>query len=507
MPRRIAILAVTAALGAVGGALPTAASAEVKWRCTATPLSGTLLGQPLDLPSAGSRDGECTTDSTLPTLQLPDPLASLLKVNVLNGVTATSDQGVFAGAGLADLSVGSLPIQLPDIPIPDALKQIQVSLPGFPVPVATVDLTPAIDAIRTLPSKNLLDAGALYSNVVGTCQDGKPVITGASRVLNASVLGLPVDASKTVDSAINLVDTSSIALDTLDLSLAKVTLLGGTLNVGTGAVLNALKPILATLPPLQIPPSLARVKLTASSQEMVDGLLVQRALRAQISLAGTSLADLSIGEAAVGAGTACAPAGPPDAPAAALECTKRKLALIDVLERGKRVRLFGAADKSLVGKTVKIVFQATGKTVARVKVRRNGGFTTTAPLPPANVRFTNRARYIARAGNERSLNLKLHRRMLVDKVSSLKGRVRISGHITQPLADPVKTVTLKRRVTCKTLEVVKRFKPQANGRFTVTVKSPKNLAATVYRLQTRVRTSTTSPKLYPTFTLPRAVDL
>jgi hypothetical protein len=191
----------------------------------------------------------------------------------------------------------------------------------------------------------------------------------------------------------------------------------------------------------------------------------------------------------------------------ALQCTRRKLTLIDVVPDGDRVRLFGAADKSLAGKTVSIVFEATHQVVATVRVDADGSFTTTAPLPAAGVRATNRARYIAEAGGEKSLKLKLMRRMVVQRIYSHGRFVTIRGRVVAPLAATPQTITLKRRVTCHRLQVVKRFKPLSDGSFTVTVRKPKNLAATVYRLQTRVRQSVGNPKLYPTFTLPRAVDL
>jgi hypothetical protein len=54
---------------------------------------------------------------------------------------------------------------------------------------------------------------------------------------------------------------------------------------------------------------------------------------------------------------------------------------------------------------------------------------------------------------------------------------------------------------------VKRFKPPASGRFRVTIGGPSNDQAAVYRLQTRVRKFTRSSKTFPTFTLPRYVDL
>ncbi len=502
-------LLTTAALAAAVPSHAEAAGAS-GFRCAAIPVTGTVLGQSLPVPSAGAVDKDCVNDSVLPTLDIPAPLNALLSIKAVNGITSVSDDGAYAGAGLADLKIGSLPIPIPAIPIPDALKKIDLGLLG------SVDLTPALNALTTLPSKNLLDGGVLFSQAVGSCDaNGVPQLSGASRVLNADILGLPVDGSKTVDSAINLVDTTKIALDTLDLSLAKVTLLGNTVTVGTGPVLAALKPIVAALPPIEIPATVARVKLTPSSQTIADGALVQRALRAEISLAGQSIADLAIGTVVVGGGacekaaTPIAPDVPVTAPApeVALACTTRKLALIDVLKQGDHVRLYGAADKSLAGKIVSIVFQATGRTVAQVRVQSDGSFTTTAPLPRRSIRNTNRARYIAKAGGERSLNLKLARRMVVTSIKSSGDSVTIKGKVIRPLAKPVAPIVLKRRVTCKTLETVKTFKPNRDGSFSVTVKKPQNLAATVYRLQTRVRRLSTSTKTSPTFTLPRAVDL
>jgi hypothetical protein len=506
--RSLFLTLITVAAFAAAPAHASAAGAS-GFRCAAIPVTGTVLGQALPVPSTGTVDKDCVAGSVAPTLDLPAPLNALLSIQAVNGVTTVSDDGVYAGAGLANLKIGSIPIPIPAIPIPDALKKIDIG------GLITVDLTPAIEAIQSLPSKNLLEAGVLYSQGIGSCNaDGTPNLAGQSRVANASILGLPVDASNTVDSAINLVDTTKIALSTLDLSLAKVTVLGQTLNINV-AQIALLKPILANLPDLVIPAQVAQVKLTPSSQTVADGALVQRALRAQISLAGQSIADLAIGTVVVGGGVCEKPATPiaPDVPASApapqvaLACTTRKLALIDVLRQGDHVRLFGAADKSLAGKIVSIVFQATGKVVAQVRVGKDGAFTTTAPLPRASIRNTNRARYVAKAGGERSLNLKLARRMIVTSISSKGGSVTIRGKVVRPLAKPVAPIILKRRVTCKTLETVKTFKPKRNGTFSVTVKKPANLAAAIYRLQTRVRRTTSSTKTSPTFTLPRAVDL
>ncbi len=508
--RRLFITLLTiAGLTAVPGHAKAAGASG--FRCAAIPVTGTVLGQSLPVPSTGSVDQECVAGSVAPTLDLPSPLSTLLSLSAVNGVTTTSDDGVYAGAGLSNLTIGAVPLPVPAIPIPAELTHVDIKDPILGQTLATVDLTPAIQALEptSLASKGLLNAGVLYSQAVGSCSDGSPVLSGASRVVGASILGLDVDPSKVVDQAVNAVDSSQLSLANLDLT--KVTVLNGVL---TAQALALLQPIVAALPPIEIPAQVAQVKLTPSSQQLADGALVQRALRAQITLAGQSIADLAIGTVIVGGGK-CATATPiaPDvpttaaAPEVALACTTRKLALIDVLRKGDHVRLYGAADKSLAGKTVSIIFQATGRTVAKVRVKSDGSFTTTAPLPGRSIRNTNRARYVAKAAGERSLNLKLARRMIVTSIKSSGDDVTIRGRVVRPLAKPIEPITLKRRVTCKKLQTVDIFLPHRDGSFSVTVKKPANLAATVYRLQTRVRRTEASTKTSPTFTLPRAVDL
>ena len=105
------------------------------------------------------------------------------------------------------------------------------------------------------------------------------------------------------------------------------------------------------------------------------------------------------------------------------------------------------------------------------------------------------------------MRLKLMRRMLVTEMSSRGGVVTIAGRVVQPLTEPVETVLVKRRVTCKRWKVVKRFKPARDGSFRVRLKAPDDGEAAVYRMNTRVKLYDWFAKTYPTFTLPRYVDL
>ena len=151
---------------------------------------------------------------------------------------------------------------------------------------------------------------------------------------------------------------------------------------------------------------------------------------------------------------------------------------------------------------------ATGKVVARPlrpphrPVHRHG-----EAAAQRGCARTNRARYRAEIAKEKSLRLKLVRRMLVSGTAVKGGKVTIAGRVVRPLGAPVQRVIVKRRLSCGRYQVIKRFTPPASGRFQLTVGGPGAQQAAVYRLQTRVRKFASNPKLYPTFTLPRYVDL
>jgi hypothetical protein len=190
-----------------------------------------------------------------------------------------------------------------------------------------------------------------------------------------------------------------------------------------------------------------------------------------------------------------------------LACTARKVVLEDVVAMKDRVQLVGVADRSFIGKRVEIVFAPTGKVVARATVLPNGTFSTTAPLPVRSMRKSNRARYLARVGGQRSLNLKLFRRMQVTKLTAANGRVSITGRVIGPLAAKKdRTIVVQRIFSCSKAEEVARVAPRGDGTFTVSVATPKDARAAVYRLQTNVLPDARSRKPVRTFTLPRAVD-
>ena len=110
-------------------------------------------------------------------------------------------------------------------------------------------------------------------------------------------------------------------------------------------------------------------------------------------------------------------------------------------------------------------------------------------------------------GKERSLPLKLFRRMVITHLHSRHGRVTISGRVVPPLARRPQPIVVKRQISCRHSVVVGRIMPGADGRFRVTLDGPPRERAATYRLQTRLPKHARSPKLYPTFTLPRSIEL
>jgi hypothetical protein len=189
-----------------------------------------------------------------------------------------------------------------------------------------------------------------------------------------------------------------------------------------------------------------------------------------------------------------------------LGCSKRELVLDNVVIRGGRVLLTGSAARTLYGSKVTIVFGA-GEKVATATVGANGQFSATAALPPARVRDTNSARYTAEAGDQRSLALKLTRRLHLEEPKVSGGHVILTGQVVAPLASPVAEVAVEQQIACGATKRLLSFKPSRSGRFRVSIPAPAGAKAAIYRLSTKVRETTRSPHAFATYSLPLAVAL
>jgi hypothetical protein len=469
------------------------------WGCEASALRATVLGAPAIEPvtaNAGASDCKAAGSSLAAA---PAGLPAALSLGTLSADTAldgaeVAAQTARAGAGLSELRIQALPDLPIKLPLPDLSEYGHVAVPG--VPGADVDLRPALRALiapREIPGLDLLRVTAARAEATAACAGGAPRLTGTSTVSGVFVGGREIGLDGPVTRTVQLIDSQSI--DPSDLTAIP--------GLPAGVSLALLQPVLDQLPTVTVPATLARIRLTPGERVETGVRLTQRALRAEITVAGQDLADAVVGEATVGsAAVSCG--GVADL---ALDCTARRIVLTDVAIRGGRVWLQGAADRRYAGRRIRIRSSWDGRTVARPRLRRSGLFTATAPLPPAKLRDTNDARYLASIGRQRSLDLKLMRRMLVTQTRRRGGGVLITGRVLAPLASPARTIEVKRRVSCSRWKVVKRFRPGPDGRFRVRLPAPPEGAAAAYRMSTRVRKYTWLPRLYPTFTLPRYVDL
>ena len=480
--------------------VPNAAAAG--WTCEASALRAQVLTAPTIEPAVANRGAACQEagggGAFAPALPAGLTATVLTASTLLEGAVAAPDPERTARATgtVADVGVASLP-ELPiDLPDPDFS-----GLGAVQTPVGKVDLRPALEALiqpRALPDIELLRVKAAQAQASARCAGGVPRFSGASSLASIAVNGEELGLENAVNETVRLIDSQSIDPSNVDIS--KIVRPPG---VDLSALQAVIQPVLNALPNVTVPATVARIRVTPNERIESGTRLVQRALHAEITIAGRRLADVVAGEAVVGVDDVnCGGVA-----GLALECTLRRLVLIDVYEHAGRVQLLGAADRRYIGRRVRIRFMADGKTVARPRVRRDGTFRATAPLPDARIRWTNKARYEASIRKQRSMRLKLMRRMLVTEMSSRSGVVTIAGRVVQPLTEPVETVLVKRRVTCRRWKVVKRFKPRPDGSFRVRLKAPGEGEAAVYRMSTRVKLYDWFAKTYPTFTLPRYVDL
>lgn len=188
-----------------------------------------------------------------------------------------------------------------------------------------------------------------------------------------------------------------------------------------------------------------------------------------------------------------------------VECSGRKLVLIDVLPLTRTVQLFGATRLAYAGQTVSIYSTWNNKRVADVVVNKDGTFSKQLPLPPKSIRFKSSTRYEARIGSERSLRLKLFRYTGVNALRVVDGKVSITGRLYGRYVTKSKRITLMRLSSCKggKAKYVKVGNYRVTrGSFKITAPIPANSAGEVFR----TRASQESGRSV-TFSLPKPLDL
>src|SRR3954447_14554816 len=419
-----------------------------------------------------------------------------------------SDKEASALGGLGSLSVSASALAGLPIPTLDAINQIpSISAPiplagtllGLP-PTVAVDIRPAVKAlVAGLQTGPLLEVAGSVATATAKCDpSGTPVLAGKTSTAGLKVLGQTIPTDAAINQALALYNGQTI--DTSKLDFSQIVLPPGlsftTPAVGTilqAAVADAL---LKQIPSVTLPESLIQLSVKPSSQTKTADSLTQQGLSVSLGLLGQNIVNAVIGEARVSTDsvkctvtTTNGEVAPLTAvPQEALQCSSRRLALLDVLDRGTYVSLYGAADKRYAGKRIAIRSKADGgRVIARPTVSKAGLFRATAKLPPARYRDTNVARYIATYGNQKSLYLKLHRRMVFSKLTSAHGKVTLRGVVTKPGAKGKREpIVIRQRLTCRKQRIVARVRPDSRGHFKVTLKAPKKGDVGVYRATTMV---------------------
>jgi hypothetical protein len=511
-PATQAAIAATAVTVAAAAA-PTARAAG--FGCTASAVKAGVLGLSAEPVRAGSADGCATDAKALEALGAPLAGAASARTGV---------DGDRAGAAttLTGLKLGSLTAltgQLPQIALPQGIGALPVPLPaagqllGLPS-LLTVDATQAAQQLvsqRSLPNVAMMAADLVQTGVSAACTAGRPVFDSLANVLGLSALGRALPADRPVDTAVPLVDAQTVDFSMLDLDAVKLP--GGLslANPVTGAILrDALASAVAALPTVSVPAAIGRVVVEPAQRDESAGALHQIGPRVRVEALGRELADVTLGDTLVSAlcdAPAVAAAAAPDVSPAtelALSCANADVVLTDVVEKDGKVKLVGVAAGRFVGQTIDLVLTHTGKSVAQAVVQPDGYFRARAPLPSNDIRWGNEARYQAVVENERSLALKLHRRMRISRMKPQSGFITITGRIYGDRAnDPV---VISRKESCTKDVQVTTVKPGRDGRWRVTLPVPEGLEAATYRATTQVRRGD-NPKRFRTFTLPGHVAL
>jgi hypothetical protein len=112
------------------------------------------------------------------------------------------------------------------------------------------------------------------------------------------------------------------------------------------------------------------------------------------------------------------------------------------------------------------------------------------------------------AGAQRSLSLKLTRRLILQPPTFSAGKVMLTGQVVAPLAKPVGAVTVEQQLECGKSARVLTFTPPASGHFHVTISGiPANAKAGIYRLTTSVLPTPGAHRAFRTYSLPLPVPL
>ena len=344
-----------------------------------------------------------------------------------------------------------------------------------------------------------------YAN--GSCQGGKPSVGGSSTVAGLTVLGQDLPVDQVINQVKTLIQATTIDPTHPDAhgrqpgpqpAAVGPDQVGGRRQHGAHRRAGRHQQRRQERVGRSRDPVAGRpwreIKVVPGTQVKTGDSITQQALNVVVTIAGQKVVEAVIGEAkASSAGVDCRPPSPTRTTAdrePTLQCSTRKLVLVDVLERGNRVRLNGVADPSLAGKTVAIVFDATGKTVARAKVgqgRQLRHHRAAAARAPA--RHERRALHgdAGQGGVDQPQAAPAHDHPVDDS------QQRPGDHHRPRAAAAGQAAAGDHAQASRVVQRARRSSRGSSrartGRFRITVNAPSRVGTAVYRLTTRVRGS------------------
>ena len=178
-------------------------------------------------------------------------------------------------------------------------------------------------------------------------------------------------------------------------------------------------------------------------------------------------------------------AAAPAAIAVAPECAIPAVVLLESHRVNRRVVVKGLARATLAGRPVVVEALVHDKRLGKAvtgKVGLDGKFSASLPLPAPALRRP--ARYRASVGTQRSVQLRLVRKMLVQSRTKTAGGTKVSGRIS---GVPRRWQLEIRRLRCTGRDRVKTIKTKSDGRFSVLFTKPSPTdPVTLYRASASV---------------------
>jgi hypothetical protein len=211
----------------------SASASAAGWNCSAAALSGPPVGTPVTANVGQTTCKAASGGANLPPLPIPLQANVMSARTTLDGsATQPAQQTAGATGEVASLSVG-IPTDAP-LPIPTT------TLPN-PLGGAPVDITQALASLLPPPPNPLVGVKLSSATASGSCVNGKPTLTGSSRVLGLTVAGQELPVDQAVTQVVNAIgggtlDPSQLTSQPLPAPLDQIPL-------------ATLQPLLDALPP------------------------------------------------------------------------------------------------------------------------------------------------------------------------------------------------------------------------------------------------------------------